>query len=113
MNTDLVVETISRADGIIIALIGAADLGGSEKLDRQLMIVSAQHPKNIVFDLSRMTFISSLCMGSLVRFQSACRHWGGKVRLAAASPDVAGALLRARLNQVLPMTNSVEEAFAA
>jgi anti-anti-sigma factor len=107
--SDLAIETISEPTGIVVKLVGSADLGGSATLDRQILILTAQHPKNVVFDLSRLEFISSLCMGSLVRFNNSCKHWGGKVSLAAATKAVDEALRRARLNQVFTTCESVEK----
>lgn len=108
----LTIQTRSEPNAVVVSLIGAADLGGADPLDRQITILSAQHPKNVVFDLSAMTFISSICMGSLVRYRNACTHWGGKVALAGATEAVLVALRRARLDQVFTLVDSVEKAMA-
>jgi anti-anti-sigma factor len=110
---DLTIEISPQPNATIVTLIGAADLVAGDKLDRQIMILSAQHPKCVIFDLSKMTFISSLCMGSLVRFRNACGHWGGKMFTSGANETVGLALKRARLDLVLDLRPSVEDALAA
>jgi anti-sigma B factor antagonist len=109
----LQVEIDARPDGaVVVSLIGSADIAGAEALDRQLTPLCARHPKHVVFDLRRLEFISSLCMGALVSFGRGCHGWGGAVFLTGARDPVATALRRARLDRVLPMRESVEAALA-
>lgn len=109
----LTVEIIPNSHTTIARLIGAADLNGSAELDRKLLGLSAQRPKVLIFDLSGLTFISSLAMGSLINVAHGLSTHGGKVAVAAARPMVAEALRRIRMESILPMYGNVEEATAA
>lgn len=108
----LVVEIISNPSATLITLTGAADVSGSPELERKLTMVSAQRPKVAILDLSGLTFISSLCMGSLIQFGHGLTKRGSRVAVAAAQPMVADALRRIRMESVLPMYPTVEDALA-
>lgn len=109
----LAVEIVPNSNATIVTVQGAADVSGSAELDRKLTMLSAQRPRMVIFDLSRMSFISSLCMGSLIQFGHGMIKRGSKVAVAAAQPTVAEALKRIRLEAILPMYASVEDAVAA
>jgi anti-anti-sigma factor len=97
---------------VVVELIGSADLAGGEMLQRRLMRLAARHPRRVVFDLSRLTFIASMCMGSLTAFRRGCDKWGGTMALAATTEPVATALKRARLDTVFVMVPTLEAAMA-
>ena len=97
-------------DVVVVELIGSADLAGGETLQRSITKLSAQRPPRVVFDLSRLTFIASMCMGSLVSYRRACERWNGTMVLAGTTEPVATALSRARLDQIFTMVPSVEAA---
>ena len=109
----LTVEIVPNSNATIARLIGAADLNGSPELDRKLLGLSAQRPKVLIFDLSGLTFISSLAMGSLINVAHGLSKHGGKVAIAGAQPLVAEALQRIRMEAILPMYATVDDAAAA
>jgi len=99
-------------DTVVVALTGSADISGAAVLDRHLLSISARHPKHVVFDLSGLTFISSLAMGSLMHFRRGCLAWGGRISIAAANDIVEGALRHARLDLIVPIKPTVSSALA-
>lgn len=109
----MTIEIIPNSHATIARLSGAADLNGSAELDRKLLGLSAQRPKVLIFDLSGLTFISSLAMGSLINVAHGISKHGGRVAIAGAQPLVAEALRRIRLEAMMPMYGTVEEATAA
>ncbi|CAN5525378.1 hypothetical protein BH10PLA1_BH10PLA1_05680 [soil metagenome] len=111
--SDLQVQIVPHADGVVVTLVGMADMAGAGVLERQLTFLSAKHPRHVVFDLAGLTFISSLAMGVLMQFRRGCAIWGGRITLAAVHPTVAMALKHAALQSLLPMTPTVSDALAA
>ena len=103
-------ETITRPEATVVALIGAADLSGVELFQREMTKLCAIKPARLVFDLSQLTVISSICMGTMTAYRRGCAGWNGTVALTAPIPLVEQALRRARLDMVFEMAPSVEAA---
>jgi len=99
----LSVQTRTEGEAVVVALVGAADVAGAALLERELTMLSARRPARVVFDLSGVTFISSLCIGALVSFYRGSAAWKGRVALAGANETVAGALRRCRLDHLFSM----------
>ncbi len=110
---ELTVQSTTQPDGtIVVDLTGPADIAGVGVLDRQLLGLSAKHPKHVVFNLAGLTFISSICMGSLMQFRRGCVAWGGRVTFAAVNDPVITALRHARLDALIAIMPTVEAALA-
>ena len=110
----LTFETITRSDGtVILSLVGSGDISAAAPLERQLTILCAKRPPHVVFDLSRLMFISSLCMGSLVTIGRSCKGWKGRATLAAPQPIVAQMFKHARIDALIPIVATVEEALSS
>jgi anti-anti-sigma factor len=83
-------------------------------MDGAFLRVSALHPKAVVLDLTGMTFISSLGMGSIVAFNKGVKRGGGKVIACGTRPMVMDAFKRARLHEIFAATcEKMEEAMGA
>jgi anti-anti-sigma factor len=104
-------ESTTRPDGTaILAMIGSADMLAGAALERQLTILCAKRPPHIVFDLSRLAFISSLCMGSMVTIGRSCKGWHGRATIAAAQPTVAAMFKHGKIDMLIPIVATVDEA---
>jgi anti-sigma B factor antagonist len=110
---DLIVQTSHRDEALVISLIGAGDLPGSQTFEKSMLSLLAQRPSRVIFDLSELTFISSIFMGSLIRFRQTIGHVKGKVVIANASEMVMDALRRARLDQVFEIYPTIDDAVRA
>jgi len=110
---ELIVEIAKRDDAVIVSLNGPGDLPGAAKLDSKLLALTAQHPSRVVFDLSGLTFISSIFMGSLIKFRQGIDRAKGKVVICGAPMIVLEALQRARLDQVFSFHPAVDDAVRA
>jgi anti-anti-sigma factor len=107
----LTFQSTTQPDGtVVLALIGSADITAAAALERQVTLLCAKRPKHVVFDLSQLTFISSLCMGTLVTLARSCKGWQGRATLAAPQPTVAGMFRHARIDVLIPIVTSVEAA---
>lgn len=111
--TQLSAQSAIQPDGtMIITLVGPGDIPGAAILERHLMGVTVKHPKHVIFDMHGLTFLSSLCMGTIMSFRRGCVAWGGKLTLAGTNPMIAGSLKHAGLDKLLPMVDTVESALA-
>ena len=110
---DLIVQTSHREEALVISVIGAGDLPGSQTLERSLLALTAQRPSRVIFDLEKLNFISSIFMGSLIRFRQTIGHVKGKVVIGGATESVLDALKRARLDQVFEIYPTLDDAIRA
>ena len=106
---DVQVEQDPR--GLIARVSGKAGVDQIEELDRQLHLLTALAPKLVVLDLSNVAYVSSMGIGSLLRFRNDVTQAGGKVVVASPQPTVATVLRMGKIDRVLPIFNSVDAAF--
>jgi anti-sigma B factor antagonist len=101
------------AGAIIVRLKGEASVQNVDELERQLRPVAASAVELVVIDLSGLSFISSLGLGTMVQFDRGIARKGGTVRFAGAQPLVRGVITKSKLDAVLHLCDSVEQALAA
>lgn len=99
--------------GCLLRVSGAVDALALPHLDKEFERLNADRHGLVVLDLSNMTFIGSLGMGSLLNLRKASAVHGGTVRLAAPQPLVADALRRVRLHEVFDIHDTVASAIAS
>lgn len=109
---NLTVNSSTRDGVTIVQLDGAASVDQIDRIQMQFMRITAQHPKSVVIDMSKLSFIASLGMGALVALNRDIAKQGGKVKFAGVGPLVLEALQRARLDALLELHATVEEAMA-
>lgn len=66
--------------------------------------------KNVIVDLSRVSFISSSGLGILISGLTSIRKSGGNLKLASISNKVEGLLSITKLDQIFEQYDSVEKA---
>ena len=69
-----------------------------------------ENKKNIVVDMSGISFINSNGIGILVGGYTTVKNGGGELKLVNPGKKVAGVLSITRLNMIFKNYNSVEEA---
>jgi len=94
----------------LIRLVGEADGNEIPSLERAFTRALAARPDAVVVDLSGMTFMSSLGIGSLVTLHKEITRNGGRLRCAGPQPLVAEAFRRVRLYDLLDIRDSLEDA---
>jgi anti-anti-sigma factor len=108
------VEALEEADAtVVVRLVGAADLGETVEFERHMTLLCARKPARVVFDLTELRVISSLCIGMLVIYRRACDGWNWQATLAGAGEGVEAALRRCRLDQLFTLAPSLESALAS
>lgn len=110
--SEVAIEVEHRDQGTVIRSIGSLAVGDTPILDEKLAAVLDRSPGLVVLDVSRLTFICSAALGTLVDFRKRLAERGGTLRLAGASTDIAGILRKTRLAELFPLFDSAEHAFA-
>jgi anti-sigma B factor antagonist len=105
-------EVSDQGDQIIVALKGEIDLENSPAA-RELLLGSVAENRNLLVDLSGVTYIDSSGVASLVEALQASRKNGTGFALAAASEAARRVLELARLDKVFTMYDSVDEGLNA
>jgi len=108
----LEIEVENTRAFMMVRVKGEAGAKSADDLQRRLLPVTALKPKTLVIDLSDMTFISSIGLGTLLELQRGLALSGGVVRFAAPQPLVRETLCRCRLDHVLNLFPTVESAVA-
>ena len=87
-------------------------MGGPEAQDFHNILQSSidSDIKNIVVDLSDVSFVNSSGIGILVRGFTTMKDTGGELKLAGISDKVSGVLSITKLNSVFSQYPTVEEA---
>ncbi len=96
-RTTLQIKVEVNAEVTLVQLIGSADMANDSILANALLPVSAARPKVVILDLSELSFISSLTLGTLVDFRRGITRHGGCVTLTRGQPMVQEVLDRTGL----------------
>jgi anti-sigma B factor antagonist len=112
LTRPLEIEVENTRACMMVRVRGEAGAKCADDLERQLLPVTALKPKTLVIDLSDMTFISSIGLGTLLELQRGLALNGGVVRFAAPQPMVHETLCRCRLDRILNLFPTVESAVA-
>lgn len=104
----------SREDRLLLKIAGDAGVEYADDLADALLNIQSGRHRETVIDLSEMTFISSLSMGTMLQFT---RGWGvgpnvGLVFIAA-QPLVFEAFERAQLTREMRFYPTLKDAEAA
>ncbi len=100
-----------RTNAVVITLEGNI-MGGPDgnKLHETLHELKDGGKKNVVVDLSKVSFMNSSGLGMLISGMTTMRNAGGDVRLAAVADRIQSLLVITKLNTVFKSYNSVDEA---
>jgi anti-anti-sigma factor len=100
-------------DGVRIVLLkGEAGVAEAQELSSLMIELAASRPKKLVFDLSGLTFISSLALGEMAALAESLRRFEGHLAIASPTPLMRGALRRVRLDKSYDVFDTLEAAVA-
>lgn len=107
----LSVRLITESGASIVRPQGAIDLNNAPSLRSQLLTLADLKPPKVIVDLSRVTYVDSSAVGTLVEFKRRMdRSNGGRVVLAGLRPRVRGVFEISKLDQFFTIVASMEEA---
>jgi anti-sigma B factor antagonist len=95
-----------------IDLKGRLNIEGANAVDLRFTALAATQRAFLVVDLTLIDFIASLGVATLVRTAKAASLRKGKLVLLNPQPNVAKVLAATRVDQVVPVCASLDEAFA-
>lgn len=103
---DSIVLKISGEIGIT-SMVGPdgkhTGVDGDTALDHALRSAVPNPPSLVIVDLNSVSYLSSLGMGSLLRFQNRIKESGGEMRLAGTTDMVTALLRRCRLDHAFKL----------
>jgi anti-sigma B factor antagonist len=111
----LQIETKRIAPDItLLELAGKIALGReSQKIETLVQDLLRQNEKRIIFDISRVDHMDSTGIGIIAYCFGTLNRSGGDMRITGATGKVLHLLQITRLDNVLPLCASVEEARAS
>lgn len=109
MNTNL--EAVGVV-GVIELLGSSLDASNAEDLMGRLTFLASEY-RCLVVDLGQVRFVDSAGCGALVAGMHRFRDAGGDLRVCNLTPHVKTALSIARVQRVLPVYDTREQAVAA
>jgi len=107
---DVQTDAQGPADCVTIRLTGDATLREIDALQLHLRRVGSTHPRRAIIDLSRVGFMASLALGTLVEFTSGVKTRDGRVAVAGATGMILDAIRRSRLDTLFVVSESVDAA---
>lgn len=107
----LAVETVGN---VAVVTIPVEDLDGTnaEEFKRDLAPVLATH-SNLVLDVSRLRFVDSAGLGSVISCLRKLNAKGGDLKLSGMSTPVRGVIELVRMHRVFDILPTKEEAVRA
>jgi anti-anti-sigma factor len=101
-------------DITVLELKGTIALGReSQRVEALIQDLLRQDERKFIFDLSRVGHMDSTGIGILAYCFGTLNRCGGELRIAGASGKVLHLLQITRLDNVLPLSDSVEAACAS
>lgn len=98
-----------------VSLSGRLDIDGALKIDSEFNKI-AEEKKNVLVDLSEVTFMASLGIRTLITGAKATANNGGKMVLLDPQPNVEKVLRTSRVDTVIPIIHdltAIETVFVA
>jgi anti-anti-sigma factor len=86
------------------------DLEGTQAIDQKLSFATSTQPKRIAIDMSKVTFLASIGIRTLITAARAQAGRGGKLVLCNLDPMVRKVLTTAGIDQLIPIFDSFEAA---
>jgi anti-sigma B factor antagonist len=102
-----------RAEDVVILSVGRALKGEGEAiLKNRLDELVREGILQILIDLKELPYVDSTELGRLIRCHLSVRQAGGRVRLCNLSPKIMSLMKLTRLDTVLELYGTEEEALA-
>jgi anti-anti-sigma factor len=96
-----------------IDLTGRLDIEGADAIDLRFTALTSTAQAFVIVDLAGVDFLASIGIATLVRNAKAARLRKGNLVLLNPRPNVAQVLASTRINQILRVCLTLEEARAA
>ena len=95
-----------------IELRGRLDMEGAEAIDLMFTVLTSSARTLSIVDMTAVEFLASIGLATIVRNAKAARLREGAMVLLNPQPSVAKVLMSSRIDQVIPVCYSLDEARA-
>lgn len=109
----MIKQTIKQGAVTVCAITGSLEVGKQSKLKEDLQKQAGPDPARVVLEMSGVDFIDSACLGAIVALSRKIREGGGDLRLAQLTDEVRSIFQITRLDKVLKIFDSLQEATAS
>lgn len=93
-----------------IDLCGRLDLEGASAIELEFTALTTAAQTYSIVDLAQVEFLASIGIATLIRNARAARLRRGNMVLLNPRPNVASVLTTMRINQMIPLCYSIDEA---
>ncbi len=107
---ELLLETLPNGATHVI-LNGRLDIPGAEKIDLPFSTLSSH--RKVIVDLSRVSFLASMGIRTIVLTARSIKSKGGAVVLLDPSPEVEKVLVVSGIDTLIPIVHGMDEATTA
>ncbi|MBZ5527941.1 MAG: STAS domain-containing protein [Acidobacteriia bacterium] len=95
----------------VFEIIGSINAGPEcAKLEREVVAKIAAGETRVIFDMAGVTHADSAAIGALVKCLTKLKKAGGALRIASAQPMIAYSLQLTKVDKLIEMFASVDEA---
>jgi anti-sigma B factor antagonist len=108
----MAVKTETRGELTICYIDGEIDIVRSPEMKKIFDKLTGKKTSKIVIELSKVTYVDSSGLATLVGILKNMRSYGGKMRLAAMSPKIKSLFEITKLDKLFEIMASEEEAVA-
>ena len=108
-----IIERKTQGDVHIWAIDGGIDRSTHDLFLAEMQKILAAGATKVVLDFSRLTYINSLSLGTLVRVHGRFKKAGASLKFANLHTAIGEILRMSRLNRVFDLYKSVEAAVEA
>ena len=107
-------DMVQLEDGITrVSLAGRMDIEGTQAIDLKFTALTANRRAAVIVDLSRVSFLASIGMRTLLSSAKALSQKGGRMVILNPQPMVASALATAGIDTLVPVFPDLDAARAA
>jgi anti-sigma B factor antagonist len=106
-------EGLSRGGTVVLTVGGDVDLHVAGEFKSRLTETVDGGASMLVLDLSSVTFVDSMGLGVLLGGKQRLAAQGGELHLVVPGPEVRRILEITRLDQILPLHETLPDALAA
>ncbi len=107
---NLKISTATQGDAVIITLSGAADMAEIAQLRQTMDKLLEDSKSKWVLDLSELSFISSIGLGTLIHAQRHCQENAGFLALVNPQEEVVSVLKTTQLDQIFDIYPDITSA---
>lgn len=92
-----------------VTLEGRLDIEGANQVDLKMNVIAGS-AKRLLIDMSKVSFIGSMGLRSLVLPAQAVRRRGGKVAILSPVPMVEQVLHSSKISEIIPVVHEMDAA---